>query len=43
MSGRPILEKIIAHFEKNPVIGYKRVSYKKFVDKYYDKNKKHSL
>lgn len=38
MSGKPVLERIIKHFEVYPLLGYKKVSYDLFCSKFY-KNK----
>ena len=34
MSGKPTIENIIKHFEKNPLLGYKKVSYDLFCERY---------
>jgi hypothetical protein len=38
LSGKPTIQRIIAHFEKNPLLGYKKVSYDLFCNQFY-KNK----
>lgn len=38
ITGKPTIERIIAHFEKNPLLGYKKVSYDLFYNTFY-KNK----
>nr|YP_009725928.1 hypothetical protein [Caulerpa ashmeadii]QHQ73216.1 hypothetical protein [Caulerpa ashmeadii] len=34
MSGKPTIDHIIKHFEKNPLLGYKKVSYDLFCERY---------
>ncbi len=34
MSGKPTIENIIKHFENNPLLGYKKVSYDLFCERY---------
>lgn len=35
MSGKPTIDNIIKHFEKNPLLGYKKVSYDRFCERYF--------
>lgn len=37
MSGKPVLERIIEHFGQYPLLGYKKVSYDLFCNKFYKK------
>lgn len=40
MSGKPTIENIIKHFEKNPLLGYKKVSYDLFCERYRSRSQK---
>nr|AOC61524.1 putative LAGLIDADG homing endonuclease [Rhexinema sarcinoideum] len=37
MSGKPVLEKIVQHFTKYPLYGYKQVSFQVFCEKFFQK------
>lgn len=39
LSGKPSIEAIIKHFEENPLLGYKKVSYELFYSKFINKEK----